>query len=250
MRIALISDTHGNAVALESVMTDMQSQKVDRIIFLGDALTIGCQPKETLEIIKGLHCICIMGNHDSAVLKPKRAAQLQIASNLHASLDWCAQQMTSADLNFLHSFLPSYELQLTDNLSALFFHGSPLSNTDLIISTTPPEAIDAFFEGQTASIWAGGHSHIQMLRRHGDKLILNPGSVGNAFYHAFTPGTVPRLLPWAEYAILNVEKGAARSRNNQFTVEMRRVSFDTQEVLRLAAASDFPSKDWWLEQYT
>jgi predicted phosphodiesterase len=242
MRIALISDTHGNYIALTAVLTDIESQQVDRIIFLGDAATIGSQPNETLDALQHLDCACIMGNHDAAVLDPKRAAELQIAPTLQSSLEWCIQRMDADDLKFLRSFRPTLELSLNANLSMLCFHGSPLSNTDLILATTAPEVIDGFFAGQASAIWTGGHTHIQLLRRHGDKLIINPGSVGNAFHHAFAPGVVPQLLPWAEYAIVSTD-GEIVSAN------LRRVPFDTQKVLRHVQESSLPSKAWWLDQY-
>jgi predicted phosphodiesterase len=243
MRIALISDTHGNFIALSAVLADIESQQVDQIIFLGDAATIGSQPNETLDALKHLDCVCIMGNHDAAVLDPKRAAELQIASQLHSSLNWCIERMNADDFKFLRSFRPTHELPLNANVSMLCFHGSPLSNTDLILATTAPEVIDGFFTGQTSAIWTGGHSHIQMLRRHGDKLIINPGSVGNAFHHAYAPGLVPQLLPWAEYAIVSTD-------GEVVSVDLRRVPFDTQKVLRHIEESSLPSKAWWLNQYT
>jgi predicted phosphodiesterase len=124
----------------------------------------------------------------------------------------------------------------------LCFHGSPLANTDTILSTTPMEVLDGFFSGQASSVWVGGHTHIQMLRRTGDKLILNPGSVGNSFRHPYSPGFTPELLPWAEYAILRAEA-------ETISVDLRRVPFDTQKTLRLITASDLPGKEWWLNQY-
>jgi hypothetical protein len=76
----------------------------------------------------------------------------------------------------------------------------------------------------------------------GRQVIINPGSVGNAFLKPFTPGLAPLLLPWAEYATVNVEKG-------QWSVSLHRVQFDTQEILRLAKISDSPSRDWRLDLY-
>lgn len=241
MRIALISDTHGNFTALKAVLTDMRSKQVERVIFLGDAVTIGCQPVETLQALRQLDCQYIRGNHDEAVLHPESATRLQIAEQLHTSLQWCIQRMGRADLQFIEGFQPTVEVQLNARVSMLCFHGSPLSNTDLVLATTPTETLDGYFAGQTASIWVGGHTHVQMLRRYGDKLIINPGSVGNAFKHAYT-GQTPQLLPWAEYGILSVE-------GETVSAELRRVPFDTREVLRLVNESGIPSAAWWLGQY-
>jgi hypothetical protein len=168
--------------------------------------------------------------------------ELQIAAPLIPILHWGYNLLSSDDLDFLRSFHPTYRLDLGNALSMLCFHGSPRSNVDVIVSTTAQEVLDGFFEGQSADILTGGHAHIQMLRRRGRQVILNPGSVGNAFLNPFTPGSVPILLPWAEYAILNVE-------NNGWGADLRRVRFDTQAILRLAETSDSPSHDWRLDQY-
>ena len=242
MRIAFLSDTHGNYIALQAVLADLKSLGADQVIFLGDAATIGSHPNETLDTLRALDCVCIMGNHDEATLHPERALELQIAPTLHASLNWTVERMSRADLDFLESFRATYELELSASQSVLCFHGSPHSNTDVILSTTPTETLDGFFAEQSASIWVGGHTHVQLFRRYGTKLLLNSGSIGNAFKHTFAPGRTPELLPWAEYILLEVD-------GDTVSADLRRVPFDANEVLRQMSASGNPAAPWWLEQY-
>lgn len=242
MRIAFLSDTHGNFIALRAVLADLKSQGADRVIFLGDAVTIGSHPHETLDALRALNCDCIMGNHDEAVLFPDRALALQIAAQLHPSLAWTVERMSADELNFLRTFRPTLDLDLGTSHSALCFHGSPRSNTDVLIATTPAEALDDHFAGVSASIWIGGHTHVQLFRRYGEKLLINSGSIGNAFKYSFVAGKPPELLPWAEYLILSADKGTV-------SADMRRVPFDAQEVLRQMSASGNPATPWWLDQY-
>ncbi len=243
MRIAFISDIHANITALNAVLADIEAQRADRVIFLGDAATIGSHPNEVLTILRQLECVCILGNHDEAMLFPERATDLQIVSTLHSALDWGVARLSDMDFKFLRSFVPTYEFKQVQCPSILCFHGSPLSNIDSVLATTAPEALDKFFEGQTASIWIGGHTHIQLMRRYGNNLLINPGSVGNAFHHSFIAGgKTPALLPWAEYAIISMD-------GNSVSADMRRVPFDTQETLRLMVESKNPSAPWWLQQY-
>lgn len=243
MRIAFLSDTHGNYVALKAALADLKNFGSDLTVFLGDATTIGSHPKETLEALRELGChIHIMGNHDEAVLHPERATDLQIAPNLHDSLSWTIERMSPTDLDFLRSFHKTYVLEMSPQHSVLCFHGSPLSNTDVLTANTSAEALDRFFEGQTASLWIGGHTHVQLSRRHGSNLLLNAGSIGNAFKYTFVPGKPPELLPWAEYTILEVNGGTV-------SADLRRVPFDAQEVIRHMSASGNPAAPWWLDQY-
>ncbi len=242
MRIALISDTHGNLPALELTLADIRAQGADQIVFLGDAATLGPSPRETLELLRALGCACILGNHDAAMLNPARAAELQIGASLLSTLEWGISLLSETDFDFLRSFRPTCEVDL-GGATMLCFHGSPLSNTDLLLSTTEEKAVDDFFAGQSAAVLAGGHTHIQMLRQRGEQVILNPGSVGNAFLHPYLPGgNTPTLLPWAEYALVRAERGG-------WSADLRRVPLDTREILQQVSKSGNPSTQWWLEQY-
>jgi putative phosphoesterase len=242
MRIAFISDIHGNFTALQAVLADINSQVTDQIICLGDTVTIGPQPIEVLNTLRELKCTYIKGNHDAAVLDPERALQYDITDHLIPDLHWCKDKLSPDDLKFIDSFKPMHKISLPNGINILAFHGSPLSFTDIIQITTPPEILDIYFKGQKADIFIGGHSHIQMVRRYDDKLILNSGSIGNAFKSVYSPGNPVDLLPWAEYMIIS-QSGKSLS------IDSRRVFFDTDELLKKVKESHLPSTDWWLKQY-
>jgi putative phosphoesterase len=243
MRIAFISDIHGNFTAFQAVLADINSQNIDQIVCLGDVATMGPQPAEVINTLRGMDCVFIKGNHDQAVLDPENAAQYEITHYLIPDLYWCRDQLTSDDLKFIDSFKPMLDIKLSNGIDILAFHGSPHSSIDIIQATTPIEALDAYFGKKTAHIFIGGHSHIQMQRRHGDKLILNSGSVGNVFKYVYTPGVVPSLLPWAEYMIIS-------QTGNSISVDSRRVYFDTEELLKIVKKSSLPGSAWWLRQYS
>jgi putative phosphoesterase len=243
MRIAFISDIHGNFTAFQAVLADINSQSIDQIVCLGDVVTLGPQPLEVLNALRKLKCLYIKGNHDAAVLDPESAMQHEITRHLIPDLHWCKDQLSPDDLAFIDSFSPMHEINLVSGNTILAFHGSPISATDIIQATTPNELLDLYFEGQKANIFIGGHSHIQMVRRYDDKLILNSGSVGNAFKFAFSPGNSVSLLPWAEYMIIN-------QNGNSLNIDSRRVSFDTDELLKKVKEKQMPCAGWWLRQYS
>ncbi|MBI5963542.1 MAG: metallophosphoesterase family protein [Chloroflexi bacterium] len=242
MRIAIISDIHGNFTALQAVLADIKLQNIDQIICLGDTVTLGPQPKEVLNALRELNCIFIKGNHDAAILDPERADEFEITEYLIPDLYWCRERLTKDDLSFIDSFQDSHEIVLPNGVTVLFFHGSPLSFIDIIQATTAPKLLDKYFDAQKATVFIGGHSHVQMYRRYGDKLILNSGSVGNAFEFAYSSGTPPTLLPWAEYMIIGQS-------GDSLDVDLRRVYFDTAELLERVAESGLPGTAWWLRQY-
>ncbi|MEO6600819.1 MAG: metallophosphoesterase family protein, partial [Polyangiaceae bacterium] len=68
MRVALISDLHGNELAFNAVLADIARQGVDQIICLGDVATLGPRPRDVLGRLAELRCVCILGNHDEFML--------------------------------------------------------------------------------------------------------------------------------------------------------------------------------------
>lgn len=242
MRIATISDIHGNYTALQAVMADIKSQNVDLTICLGDTVTLGPQPREVLNALREMNCVLIKGNHDAAILDPERALEFEITERLIPDLYWCREKLTLPDLKFIEAYKSTHELAFPNGVTVLFFHGSPLSNTDIIQATTEPALLEQYFDKQQASVFIGGHTHIQMYRRYGEKIIINSGSVGNAFEFAFSEGKTPSLLPWAEYTIIG-------QHGDSLDVDLRRVTFDTNLLLKKIAESGLPGTAWWLSQY-
>jgi predicted phosphodiesterase len=242
MRIAFVSDIHGNFTALDAVLADIKRQNIDQLICLGDTVSLGPQPAEVLEVLRDWKAVTIMGNHDQAIMEPEKSAQFEITEHLIPDLIWGREHLSEKDMQFLASFKPTHLVQFPNGIELLAYHGSPKSTTDLILATTSQETLDGYLEGQTASVFIGGHSHIQMHRRYGKRLLLNSGSVGNAFKFAFTPGNPPSLLPWAEYSIVEQDGNFLRS-------DMRRVYFDIDALLARVKTSGLPGTDWWFQQY-
>jgi predicted phosphodiesterase len=240
MRIGLISDIHGNLVSLASVLADIDRAGVDQIVFLGDVAAIGPQPCEVLERLRALDPPCIMGNHDMEVLNPELVHGDADVSPWEVELiDWCVGQLSEADLDYLRSFQQWIEIPLGADDTLLCFHGSPKSNMDKILATTPVPELDEMLAGHSATVMAGGHTHVQMLRQHRGVAIVNPGSVGFPLEQMPFEG-LPRYLPWAEYAILDWVDGV-------LGIELRRVPVDLDKVRQAALTSGMPRAAAWLE---
>lgn len=245
MRIALISDIHGNLTSLEAVLADIRQQQVNQIICLGDVATLGPQPCEVMSRLQALDaaydCTWIMGNHDAFLLDPELLQEYMDAEWFANIIEWCAQQLSTADLAFLRTFQPRHTMQLDNGTTLLCFHGSPRSNIDLIVATTPPSKLDKMLDGYKATVMAGGHSHVQMMRRYKGNMLVNVGSVGMPF-RKMPFKKSPRILPWAEYAVLNWH-------NDILGVELRRVPIDMEKIRQAAASSDLPSPDEWMKNW-
>ncbi|MCA9958670.1 MAG: metallophosphoesterase family protein [Anaerolineales bacterium] len=245
MRIALISDIHGNMVSLKNVLADIERQQVDDIVFLGDLATLGPQPREVVTTLRNLNCHCVMGNHDTFLFDPAAMQAYSQDTWIGEAVDWCKAQLAPEDLSFIYSFKPFLEITLDphhEQASKLFcFHGSPRSNVDQIVATTSIRRLKQMLMGYEAAIFAGGHTHVQMIRQHKGTLIMNAGSVGQPFAQS-TFKHAPSVLPWAEYAIIGWHEGA-------LNVDLRRVPINLDAVKAAAMDSDLPAKHTWINNW-
>lgn len=244
MKIALISDIHGNDAALDSVLEDISRAGVDSVVCLGDVATLGPSPREVLDKVKALNCQCILGNHEEALFSPDESKRYGIEDNVKPAIDWCADKLNSDDLQFLHGFPLTAYVLLTNSRKLYCYHGSPVSTIDGIYPNTPPSHIGKLFGelDDNVVIAAGAHTHEQMLRQHNSLLIINSGSVGCAFVTPPIPNAPPSFMPVAEYCIIEDGK-------HGISVEFRRVSFDVHRLVNDVTASDLPLKNWWQAQF-
>ena len=232
MSTALIADIHGNLVALETVLGDIDRRGVDRVVCLGDVAATGPQPRETIERVAELGCPVVMGNTDQWLIEPADESIEDDDTRRIVEIDlWARDQLGPWHLELLRGYLPIVEL---DGL--LCFHGSPRSNVENMLPTTPESELTAMLAGHVQPVMAGGHTHMQMLRRHGQSLVVNPGSVGMPFEHLAGGGF--RNPPWAEYAI--VGRGG---------VEFRRVPVDVAAVTGAALRCGMPNASWWVKDW-
>ena len=241
MRIALISDIHGNALALEAVLADIAKTGADEIICLGDVATLGPDPCAVMAVIRARRLRCIMGNHDEFLLVPDMILGYNQMQAIVDAVDWCRDVLTSDDLDFIRMFQREMEIPLGNDASLLLFHGSPRSHMEMILATTPVDELDTILAGKQAAVMAGGHTHVQMLRQHKGQLVVNAGSVGMPFRQDVTAGP-PQILAHAEYATVEVHNGATH-------VQLHRVALDRKALHDAAAASANPMRGMLTVQY-
>ena len=245
MRIAVISDMHGNNLAFETVLTDIKQRGVDQIVCLGDGVQGGPQPKQTVQNLRALNCPVVMGNADAWLLSGVETGdegippeRLQKMSEIRL---WSLSQLSDDDRTWISSFQPTITLPLEESLFLFCFHGSPASFDDIILPHAPKEVFEKFLGAYSSHILTGGHTHAQQIRRNGDLFFFNPGSVGLAYSH-YQPDGKFHVDHWADYAILTVENG-------QPSLEFRRVPFDVSELIRIYRKSGRPFAEDAIAQY-
>lgn len=235
MKIAAISDIHGNLPALDAVLDDAHSQGVDLIVNLGDILSGALYPSETADRLMALRLPTIKGNHERQLLAgdPSRMGPSDRFAH-HALRD--DQRAWLRDL-------PA-TLRLANGV--LLVHGTPASDLDYFLETVTQSGCRAATRAEVesragdaqATLILCGHTHLQRSMKLDDgRLIVNPGSVGLPAYedeHPF-PHRMQAGSPHARYAI--VTKHAS-----QWDTAFRTVEYDWSEAAKVAASNHRP--DW------
>jgi len=226
--IGLFSDIHGNAVAFDALLADLERRPVDRLVCLGDVIQGGPQPAECLERLRSLGCPVVMGNADWFVLTGEPGAE-PVTEAQRQTREWTLAELSEADCDYVRSFTPT-----VDAPPVLAFHGSPGSWDDVILPETDEGEFRRMLGEAGAAVLAGGHTHRQFLRRRGDSLFVNPGSVGLS-YDPELIKTAVRFDPWAAWAVIDTEGGPS--------IEFRRAAFDPGAVAAAIESSGLPNKD-------
>jgi predicted phosphodiesterase len=242
MRLALISDIHCNLPALEAVLADIADQGITEIVCLGDVMLSGPQPRQVVERVRALDCPVVMGNCDAWALDPKSLGEAKDENErkIQEVDRWTVAQLAPEHLAYLHTFQPTVSIPLDEHQTLLCYHGSPRSYYEQIQPETSFESLAEMLVGTAASVYAGGHTHNQMLRRFSTSLVLNTGSVGLAFDRISIPPTEGTRNPaWAEYATL-VAAG-----DHLMSVSLRRVPFDVEALKSAARESGMPHAEWY-----
>lgn len=238
MRVALLADIHGNLLALNGVLEELEGEQVDLIVCLGD-VAVGPQPTETLERVRGLGCPVLMGNWDAWFLDGFPTFSDDLGRKLVEIGAWWADQLDEESRSYMRTFELLVELDLAGTKLAAF-HGSPRSFEEGILATTPDEEVEGKLAGLDAPLLACGHTHFQLLRRVGESLLVNPGSVGLPFRR---DGGVMQIAPWAEYAILTVDR-------DRLGVDLRRTAYDIGSHAASMRTSGMPHAEWWTALWT
>lgn len=233
MRIAAITDIHGNLPALDAVLAEIARENVDAIVNLGDILSGPLWPAETADRLMPLKLPTLAGNHERQVLT-------QALSHMSVTDHHTAVRLSDAHRRWLASLPPV----IAFNDEVFLCHGTPTSDLQYFLETVVPGEGEHGSPGVRAATVAEirqrlgnvhhplvlcGHTHMPRIASLGGTLIVNPGSVGlpafdddHVHFHRIETGS-----PHARWAL--VARGAAG-----WSAQLRATTYDWEAAARQA----------------
>lgn len=229
MRIAVISDIHANLIALQEVLKDIEQEKCEHIVCLGDLILAGPQPISITDFVMQQEWTIIQGNTDKLIAEYSP----EILEMLKEKYPVMANAIVD-DMNYVTEENQKYLQELPAQLEAdiegvkvLFVHGSPRANNEDILPNRPLEEIEEIIAGVDADLILCGHTHIPCGYQTTKKqTVVNVGSVGRPM----TP------TPLACYAVIDFENGV-------FNIRHKFVDYDREKAADQVRARNFEGAD-------
>ncbi|MFO7708906.1 MAG: metallophosphoesterase family protein [Desulfobacterales bacterium] len=233
MKIALVSDIHGNMEALEAVLADIDRETVEAVFSLGDNIGYGAEPERVIQTLQRRHILSVVGNHELAVRRPgfldwfnpaaRRSLRLTFQMLSATSLDWIAA-------------MPLHR-QVADGR---LVHGFPPDSPTLYLFQMPAGEKRRALQALPERICFVGHTHVpELIRLDGDTLADVPWVEGRNRLE-------PPLKFFANIGSVGQPRdGDARAKYaiwepDAHTLEMRCVPYDTRSAAAKIIAAGLP----------
>jgi putative phosphoesterase len=231
LRIALLGDIHGNVIALQAALADIETRRPDRLVILGDLVLNGPRPAEVVSAVQELDAagaLVIAGNTDIAVADGDYSAAFpwldEVPLGHRVAAEWAREQLEPAQLEYLRRLPAERRIRVGDDL-VLACHASPGSQTSGMPADLDAAVTMQYATRTDARVICCGHTHVADVRELGRKLLVNPGSCGYAF-----DGT-----PDACWALLTVSEG------EEPEAQLHRVAYDAQDAAEEVSRRGLPS---------
>lgn len=187
MKIAIISDIHGNLEALNKVLEDIKSRNIDEIYCLGDIIAKGTHQQECVDLVRKYCKVVVMGNCDDAFTRNYDESELAEASAQEVKrYEWNKTKISEESKEYIRSLPFCHEFYLSGRLVRLM-HAHPVRNDIFIGNIDYLHKLYELFlpsentvSNEKADILIYGHIHTPFVQKIYNRYIVNPGSVGNA----------------------------------------------------------------------
>ena len=230
-RIAVLSDVHGNLLALEAVLKQIKKERPDAVLVAGDLVMNGPDPNGTVDALRALEgdgALIVSGNTDIAVGDFDYGAaypQFQdgVPDTITVAAEWAHDELGDDQLEWLRRLPAERRMRTADDTLVLVVHASPGSQTRGFDQSLDANIVFERAAATDARIICVGHTHVPEVRDLGWKLIVNDGSAGYVF-----DGD-----PTASWAMVTVADGEA-------SAVIRRTEYDVLTASNAISARGLP----------
>lgn len=240
MKIAIISDIHGNYWALYNVLKDIEKRKPDLIVNLGDSLYGPLKPLDTFNLIKSYNIVSIAGNQDRIILENLSK------KTRNKTLQYVIDELDTNAIDWLKS------LHITEFIGKEIyaFHGTPKSDSTYLLEdlrdgyklVNEEQKIEDYLIGIDSKIIFCGHSHTPRLIKTTNRLIINPGSVGLQAYDDELPiyHKMESFNNLAQYCLMEID-------GDKLLIEQISIQYEYEKAVKCAV--DNNRMDWanWIK---
>ncbi len=233
MKIAVLSDIHGNLEAFRAVVASIEVRRPDRVVCLGDMVGYGPEPEEVVQLFRDLQYDCILGNHELAMLEKieRRRLNFQARENNIRT----EKLLSKGSLKYCRGLSPSFSIH-----NAHFVHGFPPDSVHKYAYNLSDKTLLELFESSNFSHYFVGHTHkLNMVTQDGDVLVRSALKEGKISF-----------VPDQKYLITVGSVGQPREEDNRAkyvvwdsdekTLEVVYVSYDIESTIRKIKARGFP----------
>ena len=235
-RIAVLSDVHGNLLALEAVRKALKKERPDVVLVAGDHVMNGPEPGATVDALRDMEregAIVVQGNTDVAVADADYAAAFPwlldsgVPDSMRAAAEWAHDALDDEHLAWLRRLPAERRVRIGDDL-VLNTHASPGSQTQGFDQHLDPSTTTERMSRTDARVICCGHTHIPEVREFGWKLIVNAGSAGYVFDGE----------PTASWALVTLDGNGENG--STATAEIHRTEFDVLAVSNAISSRGLP----------
>lgn len=211
MRVAVVSDVHGNLPALRAVLAELEGEGVDLLVSGGD-VGMGPMPAECVDALVALDCVAwVRGNADRGAAPPQYEGVVR----------WVDERLGPDRRELLSGAALTARVEVDGLGAVLCCHGTPRSDEEILTGLSPEERVAAALAGVEERVVVHGHTHVQYDRVVAGRRVVNAGSVGSPY----------EGRRGAFWALLGPD------------VELRRTEYDVEAAVEAIRATGYPAAD-------
>lgn len=230
MRLAVLSDVHGNAVAFQAVIDDMKRMAPDAVVFLGDIVMRGPQPSECVELLRSLEPLAtVRGNYDHMFTRYPKSPDWKpetFKENMqYRAFQYDRARLTAEQQHWIAHWPMGQALTL-NGIQTELYHASASSFVQITYPWATLEQLDSLHQYEETKLVLTAHTHHAFVRQAMGRTVVNGGSVGIPFDRDNR----------ASYAVIDLT-------GNDIAVQLRRVSYDIDRAVAIAKELSMPDVD-------